>query len=315
MLTNDGGNTGSGGALSDSDNSTITVVAAPIVDLNSGPTVTTTFPGTVSNTSVTSNLVTNGTFASGTTGWMVSDPNGVAGVSNGRYDWIGCGRPPTLTQSITVPAGSSVNTSVTTNTATTSTTTNSHRRHHQRHHVDFIRYGLAEPDTSSPNDNRLIISYNGTNSPGSRQLRATPQDGAGLLGTWTYASGVSGPAASATPSIGNDETTDTMSTVTLTFATAITASGALVQLYRRLDRCRLGRPRHRQCHRNEHGHHHDDGHFRRCHGVGYGRQQLDRQLHRRWLRSLYRRHRQFHLRQQRHQHRECDHRPDQRVGG
>jgi hypothetical protein len=37
MVTNDGGNTGSGGALSDTDTSTITVVSGPTIDLNSAP--------------------------------------------------------------------------------------------------------------------------------------------------------------------------------------------------------------------------------------------------------------------------------------
>ena len=63
MVTNDGGNIGSGGALTDTDISTITITVVPILDLNSGVATSSGSP-----TIVTTDLVTNGTLTLVTSG-------------------------------------------------------------------------------------------------------------------------------------------------------------------------------------------------------------------------------------------------------
>ncbi len=234
MLTNDGGNTG-GAALTDSDTSTIQVLVTPIVDLNSGPTTVTTGP-VVSTSTSTTNLVTNGNFgtvaaATPPAPWVESGTAGngsvVLGAAlDGRYDFIGSGT--TITQPLTVPANTSNTTVTTTNTATDTTvvtttvdTTDA---------ITSIAFGMAwqNTDTSSPNDNRLVVSYNGVTYATFQTFQAGVANAAGLAGTWTYSNGATGPATTA--SVAN-EATGALTSITINLPAGVTASGSLAFFY------------------------------------------------------------------------------------
>ncbi|MEQ1651594.1 MAG: tandem-95 repeat protein, partial [Hyphomicrobium sp.] len=220
MVTNDGGNTGSGGALSDTDTSTITVVGGPVVDLNSTPT-----PSVVTGTT-TSNLVTGGTF--GTTAsaapaapWTESGNAGAGAVvvsgGSGRFDWT-TSPTGTLTQPIAVPA----DTSVTTHTATATTVVTTHDE------VTNLSFDLAWQNQDATRSNTLTVSYAGVTYATFTTLQGGTANAAGLVGTWTYSNGASGPAT--TNSV-TDEVTGALSTINIVLPSGITASGNLVFTY------------------------------------------------------------------------------------
>ena len=212
MLTSDGGNTGSGGVLTDSDVATINVAHGPVVDLNSTYTVST------STTTAASNLVTNGTFSDNSatpSGWTESGTIGTG--ASGRYIWTSA--TDSLSQALTVPADTStVATSVsggqliTTQTVTTNAITS-------------ISFGMAwqNADTSGANDNRLTISYGGVT-----YATFTTGGGGGATGTWSYSNGASGPATTA--AVGN-EATGALTAITIALPSGITSSGNLVFTY------------------------------------------------------------------------------------
>ncbi|MBK9079056.1 MAG: tandem-95 repeat protein [Hyphomicrobium sp.] len=220
MVTNDNGNTGSGGALSDTDTSTINVVAGPLVDLNSTPTPS------VSIATVTSNLVTGGTF--GTTAspapaapWIEGGPANsgavVASGGNGRFDWT-TSPTSTLTQAITVPA----DTSVTTYTATSTTVVTTHDE------VTSLSFDLGWQNQDALRSSTLTVSYAGVTYATFTTLEGGTANVAGLTGTWTYFNGASGPATTASIA---DEAAGALTAISITMPSGVSTSGNLVFTY------------------------------------------------------------------------------------
>ena len=200
---------------------TISVVPPPIVDLNSGPTVT-----SPTGTS-TSNLVTSGNFGtiaqSTPPGAWVEGGNAGAGAvvlnsGNGRWDWTS-NPSATLTQAIIVPNS----TSTTTNSANSTTVVTTSDA------ISSISFGLAwqNQDVTSPADNTLTLSYNGVIYATFTTFNLGTQNAGGLTGTWAYFNGASGPATTASVT---NEATGTLTTVTIALP-SITASGNLVFNY------------------------------------------------------------------------------------
>ncbi|MGQ0455520.1 MAG: tandem-95 repeat protein [Hyphomicrobium sp.] len=197
---------------------------APIVDLNSTPTPS------PSSGNTTSNLITSGNFGTAASGtppapWTEgSQANAGAVVLNGtdgRWDWTqNPGANSTLTQAVTVPADSTT----TTNTATSTTTVTTHDE------VTSLSFGLAwqNEDILLANDNTLTISYAGVTYATFTTFAGGTANAAGIVGTWVYSNGASGPAQ--TLSVTN-EVTGALTTVTITLPAGITASGNLVFTY------------------------------------------------------------------------------------
>ncbi len=189
----------------------ITPVLDPVVDLNSTPTVVVSGPSTV-----TSNLVSNGSFADNSAApasWTETGTNGTG--ANGRYIWTSGTNG--LSQAITVPANTSTLTETVVAGVLTSTkvdTTNA---------INSISFDMAWQDSAN-NTNTLVVSYAGVTLATFTSGVGTGGNNAGVVGTWSYALGVSGPAT--TNSVTN-ESTGTLSAITLTFATALTGSGTL----------------------------------------------------------------------------------------
>ncbi len=194
---------------------------APIVDLNSGQSVAVT-PSTS-----TADLVTGGTFgttaqatppATWTEGTATTAGAVVLATGNGRWDWTTApGANATLSQALTVPAATSVTT--TTDTSTTVTTTSDA--------ITSIAFGLAWQNQDTNNVNTLTVSYGGTVYATFTTVNGTANV-AGLIGTWAYSNGASGPAS--TNSVTN-EATGALTTVTITLPGGVTASGNLVFTY------------------------------------------------------------------------------------
>jgi len=233
--------TDTGGVNSDSDNITINVaeVLDPIVDLNSDPTVTVTGP-VVTVTPTTTDLVTSGDF--GTVGPLQTPPAPwvefggstnqgrvvLDGSGDGRYQWRNDNL--TLSQAITVPADTlnTTNTSSSTETTTTDVSTTVTTANE----ITSITFGMAwqNSDTSpSNNDNQLIISYSGVTYATFETFERGTQNAAGLIGTWTYSNGASGPQTQ-TLSVTN-ERFGTLTPITINLPTGVNVSGALAFFY------------------------------------------------------------------------------------
>ena len=197
MVTNDGGNTGSGGALTDTDTATITVISGPTIDLNSGPT-------TVNLTSTGGGF---GTSASGTppSPWVEGSAGNGAVVLNGtdgRWAWTtGPSANATLSYALTPPVGSA---------------------------LTSISFGLAWQNEDNNNANTLTVSYGGLTYATLTTARSGGRNAAGLTGTWTYSNGASGPA---TTSSVTDEVTGTLTTITINLPLNVAAPGSLVFTY------------------------------------------------------------------------------------
>ncbi len=190
MVTNDQGNTGTGGALSDTDAASITVVAGPVLDLNS------TFTTSTGSSSATSNLVTNGTFAdnsSAPSGWTES--GGIGTGASGRYIWISS--TDSITQALTVPANSmSVTELVAAGVKTTTETVVTSSG------ITAIAFDMAwqNADTGGANDNRLSVAYGGVT-----YAVFTTGGGAGANGAWSYVGPVGGSVSVGTIAAVGDE--------------------------------------------------------------------------------------------------------------
>ena len=200
----------------DSDAVAITVVPETILDLNSTPASTPT-PVTA-----TSDLVSNGTFGS-LTNWTEGGDVADGAINTNRYAWTGASGTAgnltaTLTQALTVPAGSSSTTyaiNATTLTQTTVVTANA---------ITSIALDLVwqNTDTTSPHDNIVTVSYGGT-------VYATFTTGgaAGANGTWTYQNGASGTATTVAGA-GAGVGTAAMTNNVITLGTPLSASSNLV---------------------------------------------------------------------------------------
>ena len=210
-------------------------VFSAIVDLNSGPTIVTAGPVVVSTTSTT-DLVSSGNF--GTTAsatppapWVESGTGGngrvVLAAGDGRYNWTaGNATGTTISQALTVPASTSNSTVMTTNTTATSTTVET-TTVTTVDAITSISFGMAWQNadvTASNNDNRLIISYNGVTYATFETFERGTANAAGLVGTWTYSNGASGPAT--TLSVTN-EATGALTPITIDLPAGVTVSGAL----------------------------------------------------------------------------------------
>ena len=209
-----------------------------IVDLNSGPTIVTTGPSVSTSTSTT-NLVTNGNFgtvaaATPPAPWVESGTAGngsvVLAAGDGRYDWTaGSAAGTTITQPLTVPANTSNTTVSTTNTATTTTVVTTTVTTADA--ITSIAFSMAwaNSDTSGgANNNNLIVSYNGVTYATFQTFQAGTANAAGLVGTWTYSNGATGPAT--TLSVTN-EATGALTSVTINLPAGVTASGSLAFRY------------------------------------------------------------------------------------
>ena len=140
---------------------------------------------------------------------------------DGRWDWTSNpAATATLTQAITVPAATS--TTTTTATSTTVVTTSDV--------ITDIRFGMAwqNQDISSPNDNRLVVSYNGVTYATFESFEAGTANAAGLTGTWTYQNGASGPATTSSVA---DEVSGALTNIVINLPGGITASGNLTLAY------------------------------------------------------------------------------------
>ena len=223
MLTNDLGNIG-GGALTDTDVSTIsaTLASAPIVDLNSAPSISVGTGTSVSNLVVNGGFPTNGNTPGAP--WVEVVPSGATAasglVTGGRWEWVDTpASNATLTQAIVVPAPTSVITASSATSTTVVATVDA---------ITSISFDLAwqNDDIVFAYDNILSISYNGV-------VYATfTTFGAGTateVGNWVYLNGASGPI-STTTSVAN-EVTGTMTAITITLPAGVTASGNLVFTY------------------------------------------------------------------------------------
>ena len=202
-------------AQTDSDTVAINVVADTIVDLNSAPSVS------VNNANATSDLIANGSFAGGLTSWTEGGDAADGAVGSGRYSWTGTsggGTPTaTLSQAVTVPAGSSNTTyslTASTLTETTVETTNAVTS------IGF-NYGWQNTDTGGPNNNVLEVRYANV-----LYARLTTGGGGGTTGTWIYFNGATGTAGAGIASIANVTTTGTLVSNTITLGTPA-ASGNL----------------------------------------------------------------------------------------
>ncbi len=234
VTTNDGGNIGGGGALTDVDNVVFTVVAAsaPIVDLNSGPTTN------VGSANTTSGLISAANGGFGTTAqatppspWVEGTTNAAGAVvlngTDGRWLWTtNPGANATLSYGVTA-IGPTTTTTTTANTVSVATTTDA---------ITAITFGLAWQNfdiTTPTTDNQLVVSYNGVTYATFETFETGTQNQAGLTGTWTYQNGATGPAT--TNSVAN-ATTGALSSITINLAGAtggpITSSGTLRFLYR-----------------------------------------------------------------------------------
>ena len=196
MVTNDGGNTGSGGALTDTDTATITVISGPTVDLNSGPT-------TVNLTSTGGGFGTSG---SGTppSPWVEGSAinSGAVNGTDGRWVWTtGPGANATLSYALTPPVGSA---------------------------LTSISFGLAWQNEDNSNANTLTVSYGGLTYATLTTSRSGGRNAAGLTGTWTYLNGASGPAT--TSSVAN-AATGSLTPITINLPLNVAAPGSLVFTY------------------------------------------------------------------------------------
>ena len=231
--------TDTGGVNSDSDNITINVaeVYDPIVDLNSGPTVTVTGP-VVTVSSSTTDLATSGDF--GTTAgqvppapWVESGQVGRGRVVNDgtgdmRYRFarstVQLSQPITVLTDTTNTTNTSSSTETTTTDVSTTVTT--------ANEIGSITFDMAwqNADVAGADDNQLRISYNGILYATFDTIRGNgaSQNQAGLTGTWTYFNGASGPAT--TLSVTN-ETTGALTSITISLPAGVTASGSLDFLY------------------------------------------------------------------------------------
>jgi hypothetical protein len=211
------------------------VLLDPIVDLNSGPTVTVTGP-VVTSTATTTNLVTNGDF--GTVNgpvppapWVEAGAGaGTAAVVNADNRYRLRDDAVTFSQALTVPTDTSSTTVTSSSTATTTTdvsttvaTTNE---------ITSISFDFAwqNIDITGADDNQVRISYNGTLYATFDTIRgvAGEQNVAGLVGNWNYFNGASGPAT--TLSVVN-EITDPMTSITINLPAGVTASASLNFFY------------------------------------------------------------------------------------
>jgi hypothetical protein len=134
----------------------------------------------------------------------------------------------TLSQAITVPADTS-NTTVT-SSSTATTTTDVSTTVATVNEITSITFDMAwqNTDVDGIDDNRLIISYNGVTYATFETFEGGTQNAAGLVGTWTYSNGASGPAT--TLSVTN-ERTGALTPITINLPTGITASASLDFLY------------------------------------------------------------------------------------
>ncbi|MBJ7901194.1 MAG: hypothetical protein GC158_15030 [Cyanobacteria bacterium RI_101] len=185
----------------------------PIVDLNSAPTTTTN----TSNQTV--NLVQGGNF--GTTNgetppasWTEGGSS-VASVSGTSNRWIWTDTPGgTLTQIISFPTSTSNTTAASPTSEQTVATSSSN--------LTSISFGLAWQNADTSRDNQLQVRYNSV-------LYATLQTGTNApTGSWTYTNGASGSAPSTSVA---DESTGTLTTITITLPSGIATGGNLVFTY------------------------------------------------------------------------------------
>ena len=211
------------------------ILLDPIVDLNSGPTVTVTGP-VVTVSSATNDLITSGDF--GTVNgpvppapWVEAGAGaGTAAVVNADNRYRLRDDAVTFSQALTVPTDTSSTTVTSSSTATTTTdvsttvaTTNE---------ITSISFDFAwqNIDITGADDNQLRISYNGTLYATFDTIRgvAGEQNVAGLVGNWNYFNGASEPPT--TLSVVN-EITDPMTSITINLPTGVTASASLDFFY------------------------------------------------------------------------------------
>ncbi len=215
---------GNGGTATAIVNGTVTN-AAPVVDLNSAGSTSSTGPSVVT-ANTTANLVANGTFADNSAtpaSWTEEGTNGT-GVS-GRYIWTTAGQ--TLFQNLALPAATSATSTSTVGNTTTTTVVES------RDQLTSLSFDLAWQNAdvtpqSAPGvprgTDRLTVSYNGVIYATFDTFQAGTVNAAGLAGTWAYYNGASGPAT--TNSVA-DEATGALSNISITLPVGITASGVL----------------------------------------------------------------------------------------
>jgi hypothetical protein len=213
------------------------VLLDPIVDLNSGPTVTVTGP-VVTVSSATTDLITSGDFGA-TTGqtppapWVESGTVGRGavvddGTGDMRYRWNN--DAATLSQVITVPEDTS-NTTVT-SSSTDNSTTDVSTTVATTNEITSISFGMAwqNSDVNGADNNRLIISYNEVTYATFETIEGNGgnQNQAELVGNWTYSNGASGPATTLSVT---SEFTGALTSISINLPTGVTASASLSFFY------------------------------------------------------------------------------------
>lgn len=202
---------------------------APVVDLNSTPSVSVVV-GTA-----TSNLVMAGDFgtiaaATPPSPWTESPASIFANVvlngSDGRWDWIASPGAGTLTQALTVPSATSNSFNGAHSTAATTTSDA----------ITSISFELGWQDNDVTNNtgstNVLSIAYGGTVYATFTTASGVTADKPGVIGNWAYFNGASGPVAT-TASVAN-EVTGTLTAITINLPVGVpslAASGNLVFSY------------------------------------------------------------------------------------